>query len=216
MPVPLPRGLSPPVRLALAYAPGVARAAVAAVFALDQRLGLVMRSVKEPLLGQVRLAWWRERLAELPQTPAGEPLLAALAAAGLTAGDTLPLVDGWEAALLAGDPVQAATALAAARGAAFAALAVVLGHDGYADQAEAAGARWALADLACHASDPELRSAAYQQLQTARGKRHRFPRHLRSLAVLDGWATAIAFKPLDQLHPNWKDLVVIVRIGLFG
>jgi phytoene synthase len=49
-------------RLALAYAPGRARAATLGLFALDAALGNLVRAAREPLLGQMRLAWWREEL----------------------------------------------------------------------------------------------------------------------------------------------------------
>ena len=58
---------------------------------------------REPLLGQVRLAWWRDRLGQDPADwPAGEPLLAALRGWQPQFAALAALVDGWE--LLLGAP----------------------------------------------------------------------------------------------------------------
>jgi hypothetical protein len=71
----------------------------------------VVRTAREPMLAQLKLAWWRDRLAADPAVwPKGEPLLARLAQwrepAGLGA-----LVDGWESLL--GEPPLGAGELAA-------------------------------------------------------------------------------------------------------
>ena len=106
--------LPQPQRLALAYAPQAARAATLAVFALDARLGAVLRRRGEPVLAQMRFAWWRDMLARDPvQWPRGDEVL------GLVAGwrdpaALIPLVDGWEALL--GDTLDAASIDEFARG----------------------------------------------------------------------------------------------------
>ena len=71
--------LPPPLRLAVTYAPRRARLAWAALLVLDRRLARVALAAGEPVLGQIRLAWWRDRFAEPASAwPSGEPLLAAL------------------------------------------------------------------------------------------------------------------------------------------
>ena len=100
--------LSPLTRLALAYAPRTARPAWLAVLALDQRLAGIVRSAREPLLAQIKLAWWRERLAEpVARWPQGEPLLSALAAWDGQAAALVALVAGWEAVLVGNGPIEA-------------------------------------------------------------------------------------------------------------
>jgi hypothetical protein len=37
------------------------------LFAIDAAMGEVVRSTREPMLGPIRLAWWRERLEELDE-----------------------------------------------------------------------------------------------------------------------------------------------------
>src|SRR3546814_5769707 len=49
--------------------------------ALDISLGRVVASTSEPMIGAMRLAWWREALERLHLPPVpGEPVLQALAA----------------------------------------------------------------------------------------------------------------------------------------
>jgi phytoene synthase len=65
---------------------------------------------REPVLAQLRLAWWRDRLAEPAENwPRGEPLLAALTCWQGRHGALAGLVDGWEALL--GEAPLAAPAL---------------------------------------------------------------------------------------------------------
>src|SRR5690349_15922803 len=92
--------LSPPLRLAIAYAPRPARAAWTALLVLDQRLRRAALGASEPLLGQVRLAWWRDRFrSPASEWPEGEPLLAALAGFDRERVALEALVDGWERVL---------------------------------------------------------------------------------------------------------------------
>ena len=73
--------LAPAHRVALAYAPVHLRSAWTALLALDVRMAGIVRSVREPMLAQIRLAWWRDTLARpAGEWPDGEPLLRELAA----------------------------------------------------------------------------------------------------------------------------------------
>ncbi|WP_197042221.1 squalene/phytoene synthase family protein, partial [Sandarakinorhabdus oryzae] len=81
--------------LACLYAPEPARPALVALLALDCELAHLVATTTEPLLGEIRLAWWRDRLTELDSKPApAQPLLQALQAR------VLPWVTGTELALL--------------------------------------------------------------------------------------------------------------------
>jgi len=78
-------------------APRRARPSLRVVFALDARLGGIMPAAREPLLGQIKLAWWREQLLALTgaTTPA-EPLLGALStliSAKLTGAQLADLIE---------------------------------------------------------------------------------------------------------------------------
>ena len=116
-------------RLALAYAPARTRELWLGLFVFDQRLGAVVAGQREPVLAQIKLAWWREELAKLaPLRARGEPVLALLDAWGDHAAGLAPLVDSWE--MLLGDTALTAAVaeqIAAQRGAALADLAALTG-----------------------------------------------------------------------------------------
>src|SRR3546814_7204404 len=61
--------------LAATYARRQARPGLAALFALDMSLGRLVASTNEPMIGAIRIAWWREALEKLHQPPLpGEPV----------------------------------------------------------------------------------------------------------------------------------------------
>lgn len=71
--------LTPPERLALAYAPRAMRDNFALLLRLDSRFATIVGNASEPLFGQLKLAWWRDAVLAAPaERPKGEPLLAAL------------------------------------------------------------------------------------------------------------------------------------------
>jgi phytoene/squalene synthetase len=61
-----------------------------ALYAFNAELGLIRESVREVMLGRVRLQWWHDRLAELPHRPAAHPVLQALARYRPPAGWDIP------------------------------------------------------------------------------------------------------------------------------
>ena len=77
--------------------------ALVALLALDAELAQLVATTTEPLLGEIRLAWWRDRLIELDTQPApAQPLLQALQARTLprlSGSDLAGLEDGWLARL---------------------------------------------------------------------------------------------------------------------
>ena len=54
----------PIIALILAYCPSAIRPAWAWLFALQKRINDGVARVGEPVLGQMRIAWWRERIAD--------------------------------------------------------------------------------------------------------------------------------------------------------
>lgn len=205
-------------RLALSYAPAATHQPTMALLALDARLAGVVRSASEPMLAQLRLAWWREQLATDPSTwPSGEPLLAALKSWQGERQALVGLVNGWEE--ITGQAPLAATALdrlAEARGHAFAALAEHVGAS--ADRAPALRLAhgWALADIAAHLSHPEEQSTARRLTEAHDWSRARLSRPMRPLAVMHGLAARAARrgKGLDELSP--LALFAALRLGLLG
>ena len=208
----LAEGLRPDARLALAYAPAHARAAVLGLLALDQRLGESIRGAREPVLAQLRLAWWRERL-QTPQESEPEPLLAALQPWGEHRAALAVLADGWEE-LIGEAPLrpEALAACAAARGQGWAALAAMLGHDP--DEARRAGQGWAAVDLAAGLSHPQERAAAQALAAAQDWSRPRLPRELRPLVVLHGLARRSGGHA--PLLSGAGALGAALRLGLLG
>lgn len=113
--------------LATQYAPAALRPAVFAVHALDLEFAKIAATTTEAMLGEIRLAWWRERLIGLDagEVPA-QPVLRALADTVLSRGVTGTMLagfeDGWLA--LAEDDVARHVSL---RGAALGGVLAVLG-----------------------------------------------------------------------------------------
>lgn len=100
----LPEDLDPEHRIALAYAPASARAAWLALLGFDQRMADTARPGRDPVMIQLRLAWWRDRLAEDGANwPVSEPLLAQLGSWQGRHGALAAIVDGWEAMIVGED-----------------------------------------------------------------------------------------------------------------
>ena len=91
--------MTPPTNLAIAYAPINVRSAFSLLLQIDQRFANILRNAREPMIAQIKMAWWREAFGKAPhQRPRGEPLLQALNQTGelipYTALEALVL--GWE------------------------------------------------------------------------------------------------------------------------
>lgn len=188
---PLPTAAEGERALVLRYAPGERRAGLAALLALDARLGDVLRTTREPMIGQLRLTWWHEALATLdPVAPPAEPVLQGLARDAVTAGVSGPslaaMIDGWEVLLDQPAPDEdGLAAYAAGRGGLlFASAARLL--DAADERVERVGQGWALADLAAHLGDraAAARAAAMARERLTALSGPRWPRQLRPLAAL--------------------------------
>lgn len=205
-------------RLSLAYAPVGARLPTLALFALDTRLAGLLRNSREPMLAQLRLAWWRENLERSSdEWPTGEPLLVALRSWNGRHKALRSLVDGWEA--LTGDaplPMDALAAMAAGRGDAFAALADALGRSNEAEAARWLGRRWAMADLAMRLRNPEERGAVLGILDAEAGRKPRVSRALRPLLVLHGLSERRLAAGDEAGARSPLALLKAMRLGLLG
>lgn len=202
-----------PQRLALSYAWAASRPPTLAVLALDARLGAIIRRQGEPVLAQIRLAWWRDILAAPPPSwPGGDAVLALLShwreppALGC-------LVDAWEALL--GDSLDALTIrdFAGARAQAFALLARELGEDP--SPATASAELWALGDLAANLSDPGERAAAIEAAAQLPASPV-LPRALRPLTVLAGLARRSLARGGTPLLDGPRAALTAIRLGIAG
>lgn len=183
--------VDPERALALSYAPRRGRAGLAALLALDATLGQILRTTREPLVGQMRLTWWHEALVALDRAPPpAQPVLQALAADvvphGIAGATLAGMIDGWEV-LLDPDPLthSALEAYADARGGAVFALAGrMLGAMEH-DPLLVAGRGWALADLARHSRGAAaVLPAELAGVALADTTRQRWSRAARALGAL--------------------------------
>jgi phytoene synthase len=145
--------------LACLYAPASARPGLLALFALDCELAQLVASTTEPMLGEIRLAWWRERLAELDAGKApAQPLLVALrdhALPVLRGAELAGLEDRW-LALFGSDAVPPAHVEGG--GLLFALAARLLGGDER--RAQEMGQAWVLGEPLPQRAPPLLRPLA--------------------------------------------------------
>ncbi|MDH7971126.1 hypothetical protein QH494_02940 [Sphingomonas sp. AR_OL41] len=196
--------------LALGYAPGGARPAIDALFALDEVLGQILRTGREPLISQMRLTWWHDALTRLDTAPPpAEPILQALfddvLPRGVSGAALATMVEGWEALLDPGPREAEGRALFGDRrgGDLFRAAGAVLGARGNPPLA-LAGSGWALADLARHLADRAAAEAALAEARAilARISPHRWGREVRALGALSRLALRDTAVPLDRPIPS--------------
>ena len=166
------------------------------------------------MLGQMRLAWWRDTLAQNPQDwPAGDAVLDAIRQhwQGREAA-LVKLVNGWEH-MLAPPPLGEEDARAFAEGRRDA-LQAVFG-DAAATVGDAAR-RWALADLAAKVSLDEERTMLVRLGLDAVPSEPRLPKQARGLAVL----SALAKRALDRggrpLMEGRGAAITAVRAAIIG
>ena len=208
--------LPPAMRLALAYAPKGSHTAIASVFLLDSRLARIGAQASEPIIAQMKLAWWRDQFAKpVTEWPTGEPLLESIAKQGLPPARLAGLVDGWEA-LIASDAlsVEVIEAYVAGRGASW--LGVVDAVEAKADAEEVLRCAriWALADLASHL-EGEGRKQVRELLKGSENRLPKLPRQLRPFQVLAALGQRSA-RRYSMLLDGLGALTLAIRVGIFG
>jgi phytoene synthase len=151
----------------------------------------VVRSTREPMLGPIRLAWWRERLEELATTGAApaEPRLQKvereLLPRGVSGRDLAGLEAGW---LRLFEPfpwsVETSEAIWLRGNLLFGLGARLVGQAN--EQVQAAGGLWALVDVARHCSDADSRKMLLRQARSIAQRRGgtRFSSPVRALSAL--------------------------------
>lgn len=169
-----------PLQRVLIAAAGPMRDRASCLFMLDNACAQVARTVHEPLMAQIRLAWWRDGLLANTELPAHRSpemdSLRALEGFGRMQPHLVTMIDGWEELILfdGADPDAMLTAFARGRGGG---LFAAFGGEG------ASGAVWALWDLAGHLGDEALTETAVALARDmATGPRVRLPRMLAMMA----------------------------------
>lgn len=175
-----------PVQRVLLGAAGKEAKNAAWVFALDNECAHIARVVREPMMGQIRLAWWRDALSSPTPMPEHRSdmvdALRALDRFDQMRPHLIALVDAWEELIVGAS--DGADAFARGRGAGlFAALA-----PGGGAGASLAGTLWALWDLAGKVDDEELAAAALSSARkmagTVRAVIPALPRMLAMMATV--------------------------------
>ena len=205
--------------VALAWAKGPTRSLLVPLLTLDERLGRIVAGAREPMLAQMRLAWWRDRLGEARETrPRGDPVLDAIGEHWRGEEPALvALVDGWEE-LLGEAPLNenAFERFAEGKGAAFAAAARLAGQGGYAEAARLAGCRYALGDCLSRLSNPLERKRLRTVANRISSGRSRLPRALRPLAVLGGLGERVLRRGAGPLFGDRASALLATRLGILG
>jgi phytoene synthase len=190
--------------LALGYVNARVRPALEALWSLDAALAAVLSSGRDPLLSQIKLAWWRDALEALDGgPPPAEPALEAVARhvlpRGVTGTELAAMERGWTL-LLTPDPLtpeELATYASSRGGLLFTLSARLLGGSG--DSVATGGEAWALIDLARHSGSEVDAEAA---LAAARSKsRGHLPTRLRPLGML----AALAHRDAEPGRPRWEE-----------
>lgn len=152
-----------------------ARADVIALYAFDHELARAPKVASNPLIGEIRLTWWREALDEIidgrpvRRHPTVEALAGLVERRGVGKAALEAMIDA-RYRELDPTPMDEKDALAWARdtaGLAGEIAARILAPDGDVGAARAAGTAWALGRRA--AAEPALKGVADRALRAARG-----------------------------------------------
>lgn len=193
------------------------RDAVLSLWNLALRLTRLLDDVREPLIGQIKLAWWRDMMAMLANDaaslPKGEPLLAdfQLHFSGVAGLDTL--VDAAEAMLFAED-LQARQTAAKQFGHSLFSLSA-RAQDIGAPLGDGAGHIWGMLWGAyVHRGTPDgtaMLLAAGEKVKVAAGN---YRRGQRGLLMLDRLAAQIG--STEGARDLRREGLLLLRIGIFG
>jgi phytoene synthase len=211
---------APLTRLLCAYARPEDAAAARLVWALDERLADLVRSTSQPMIGQMRIAWWDEALGDDSGAKGrGDPLVDALRATGVARRPGLPaMLDGWEALL--GDGIDSASLRTFADGRGGGLFRAVADEHEGPPWLAASGRLWALWDLARHLGpDDPMRAAALDLAREALPGivAARWPRRWKMLRLATGLArhdVARGLSPSGRLTPRLY--LRLVRLATLG
>jgi len=205
--------------LALAHTKPILRDTLRIFLEFDARLARIVSATNEPMLGQMRLAWWRDTLGmKIGDRPEGDVVLDAIGVHWAGAEHALvALVDGWECMLSEPPlPREAAKGFADGRAKALSGLAGILGVDRkITERLEAAGRLWALADAASHIADDNERQTLIE-IGRALPWPEALPSPFRGVAVLGALGKRAIEAGGAPLMAGRGAALVALRAGLLG
>ncbi len=192
-----------------ALVPRALRGRVGALWTVDRELGrAAARTTGEPMLGRIRLQWWRDELAR-PSVESDAPAVRALGRRSAKLDASLAaLIDAWDT-FCAEDRVASVAAIAFARargGALFAATSGLLNRSDECD----GGERWALVDLAANLSDRDLAATLFAAARDSRCTAPRTP----CLRAIDAVAAAVAKRNGNRRY--LLEQLIVLRVGVAG
>ena len=189
------------VQLALAHTPERLRGRVRTYFELDQRLARIVGATTEPMLGQMRLAWWRETLAKpRDERPTGDFVLDAIGEHWAGSEEALSkLVDAWE--FMLGETLDEVAARQ------FGKLRVA--------PLDTPAERWALTDAAVHVPEGVERNVLLD-LAGKCSDTASFTREVRGFAVLDALARRSLKRGGRPLMEGRGAALVAARAAILG
>jgi 15-cis-phytoene synthase len=209
--------LPPEAEVALAWSSPKLRAPLTTAFQLDRRLGRIVMRTSEPMLGQMRLAWWRDALGKpLAERTRGDAVLDAIGAHWAGREEALvQMVDAW-VVLVTTERIgpEEAAAFGAGRGAFFTAL-FTDASPAVEQRCASAGFRWALANAATGVSDDSERATFIAVGLSQQVKDVRMPADVRALAVLDALALRALRRGGRPLMEGRGASLVALRAAIF-
>lgn len=214
---PIEQDISDEQRLALSYCAPRLRPMLVAGLALDRRLARIVATANEPMLAQMRLAWWRDTLLQpVASRPIGDAVLGAIGSSWQGHERSLvSLVDGWEGMIGSEIPSRDAfSTFASARAGIFEAVVAVSGSADASVVAEHAKL-WALVDAAVNNGQQEER-AMLAELARAVKVTGRVHREMRGVAVLSALARRSLDRGLRPLLEGRGAALTAMKAGLSG
>ena len=204
-------------QLAIAHSPARLRIPLTIFLELDARIARIIAATNEPMLGQMRLAWWRDTLKQpAGERPQGDRVLDAIGQYWSGQETALiALIDGWEEMLGEVLTSQAAERFAAGRAAPFAALPSLAGLTVDHQPALYAAQRWALVDAALHVSEGSERSTLIELAQSVEASAA-LPRAYRGLAVLNALAERSLKRGVRPLMEGRGAALTALRAAMLG
>ncbi len=179
--------LSDEFALAIAHTPVPNRPRMASFLAFDQRIARIVSQSTEPMLAQIRIAWWRDNLAQKQAIrPQGDAVLDALGEHWTGAEPALiSMLDGWEE-LLVEPPIeqQAIERFVNGRSAPFLEIGELETDSKSYRAVNQAGRIWAIADLASKSEIAEEREMLIEMGLRNDERSPPLPHSWRGLAVL--------------------------------
>jgi 15-cis-phytoene synthase len=196
---------NPDQRLALAFSMTPFRNDFATLLAFDGVLGQAIRTVSEPALAQLRLAWWRDQLSDDAPPPSDPVLVAirALCSSGKARADGLAGLVNARESMLQDEPLSEAALddYATDRGVGLFAAAANVAGQSLGVEGQHAAKLWALVDYATCKGDREASRRAIEQARDHAGFARNMSPPLRPFAILARFAERDIRRGFKNLTP---------------